>query len=231
MNPVLVALDTPDLESARSLAKSVRPYVGGYKVGLELMMAAGPRSVAEIAQLGMPVFADAKLHDIPNTVKGAAGQIARQGARWITVHAAGGRAMLEAAIEGAASTGSADCGILAVTVLTSLDTADLEAAGLGSDITAISLSLARHAAESSAEGVVCSPNEVADIAAANLGLITVTPGIRPAGTSGHDQKRTATPESALQAGADLLVIGRAITAADDPAAAAARIAATLPAIS
>ena len=139
--------------------------------------------------------------------------------------------MLEAAIEGAASTGSADCGILAVTVLTSLDTADREAAGLGSDITAISLSLARHAAESSAEGVVCSPNEVADIAAANLGLITVTPGIRPAGTSGHDQKRTATPESALQAGADLLVIGRAITAADDPAAAAARIAATLPAIS
>lgn len=222
VNPVLVALDLPDREEARRLAKAVKPHVGGFKVGLELIMAAGPVVISDMADLGLPVFADAKLHDIPNTVAGAAREIGERGARWVTVHSSGGRAMIESAVDGMRQGG--DGGVLAVTVLTSLSETDLAEIGMGRDLTAQTVRLASLAAGSGAEGVVCSPLELGAIKNAQPGLLMVTPGIRPEGTGVDDQVRIATPRSALDAGADLLVIGRPITSAPDPAAAASRIA-------
>lgn len=222
VNPVLVALDVPDRDAALSLARLVLPHVGGFKVGLELLMACGPSVISDLAELGLPVFADAKLHDIPNTVGGAAREIGKRGARWVTVHSSGGRAMVEAAVEGMNGAGSG--GVLAVTVLTSLSAPDLPAIGVVPDVTELAVKLAGLAANAGAEGVVCSPLELHAIGRAHPGLIRVTPGIRPPGSDPGDQKRVATPRAALDAGADFLVVGRAITAAPDPAAEAARIA-------
>lgn len=217
MNPILVALDLPDLSRAQALARSLAPVVGGFKVGLELLMAEGGRAVSQIADLGQPVFADAKLHDIPNTVYRAAKQLAMRDARWVTVHASGGPEMLEAANEGLhAGAPASDVGILGVTVLTSLDRESLELKSTDGSVLDITLSLATRSAEAGLEGVICSPQEVSDIKTHHPMLRTVTPGIRPVGIETHDQKRTATPLEALQMGADFLVIGRPITAAPDP---------------
>lgn len=228
VNPVLVALDFDDRLEARSMASSLSSHVGGFKVGLELIMSSGPSIISEMAELGLPVFADVKLHDIPNTVLGAARAIGSHGARWLTVHAAGGRAMIEAAVEGMSASRAGDGnGILAVTMLTSLNSKDLEEIPLESGIEEASLALAALAAEAGAEGVVCSPHEVAAIDESQPSLVKVTPGIRRPGSGSDDQKRVATPEQALAAGADWLVIGRAITAASNPVRAAKEIAASL----
>lgn len=228
VNPILVALDFDDPVKARSLASALSGHVGGFKVGLELIMSSGPAVISEIAELGLPVFADVKLHDIPNTVRKAARAVGSHGARWLTVHAAGGRAMIEAAIDGmSAYRSSGGNGILAVTVLTSLNRKDLEEVRLGSDVEEVTLALAALAADARAEGIVCSPNEVSAVARSEPSLLRVTPGIRPSGSASQDQKRVATPDDALAAGADWLVVGRAITAAPDPVGAAKEIAASL----
>ncbi len=223
MNPILVALDVDSLGRAEELAASLSPHVGGFKVGLELIMAEGPIAVTAIAGSGLPVFADVKLHDIPNTVKGAVSQIVSHGARWVTAHASGGRAMLEAAVEAAGE----EAGVLAVTVLTSLDASDLAATGVARGPEDQVLAMAGLAAATGAEGVVCSPREVELIKATYPGLMAVTPGVRTVEREHDDQKRVATPVEAINAGSDYLVIGRAITAAADPSAAAASIRASL----
>lgn len=223
--PVLVALDVPTLESAEELADGLVDHVGGFKVGLELLMAEGPRAVSAIAERGLPVFADAKLHDIPNTTKRAAAELAANGARWVTVHAMGGGGMIEAAAEGMGR--GRESGVLGVTVLTSLDDSDLADLGVTRSIPDQVASLARLAESHGAEGVVCSPQEAPVVKTVASGLLTVTPGIRPVSVGRDDQKRVTTPRRALEGGADLLVIGRAITGADDPVSAAARIAADI----
>lgn len=225
MNPVLVALDYSDLDRALSVARETSDHVGGYKVGLELLMAEGPRAVATIAEIGLPVFADAKLHDIPNTVAGAARQLASHGARWVTVHAAGGSDMMSAAVDGLAQGAEGrEVGMLTVTVLTSLDEADLESIGLAGPISRRTVALAKLGRGAGTEGVVVSPHEVAAVRDAAPNLLIVTPGIRPDGAGSQDQKRFATPDMALAAGADLLVIGRAITEAGEPREAARAVA-------
>lgn len=224
VNPILVALDVSDLARAERLARSLGSYVGGFKVGLELLMGEGPESVSRIAELGLPVFADAKLHDIPNTTERAARQLAAHGARWITAHATGGSRMIEAAASGlTAGSEGRKAGVLAVTVLTSLDQTDLETLGMPGSIRARSVELARLARRAGAEGVICSPLEVASVRTLSPQFLVVTPGIRPGGSAHGDQKRTATPVEALRAGADFIVVGRAITEASDPVASATSI--------
>lgn len=228
MNPVLVALDFDDAAKARSVASSLAKHVGGFKVGLELIMSSGPSVISEIAELGLPVFADVKLHDIPNTVRGAARAVGSRGARWLTVHATGGRSMIEAAIEGMSAYQPPETnGVLAVTVLTSLESSDLDDIGMRSDVGESTLSLTGLASDVGAEGVVCSAREVASVARVGPSLLKVTPGIRLAGSDSQDQKRVATPGEALAAGADWIVLGRAITAAPDPVGAAQEVAASL----
>lgn len=219
---ILVALDVPTAEEAVRLARAVAPHVGGFKVGLGLLFGPGPATVAAIAEIGKPVFADAKLHDIPSQVERAARRLAALGARWITAHAAGGVPMLEAAVAGAAaaSTGS---GILAVTVLTSLGDADVERLAPGSSPGKLTSRLTRSAREAGCEGVICSARELGVVAQVAPDLVKVTPGIRPAGEAAGDQERTMTPAEAIARGADYLVIGRPITGATDPVAAAAAI--------
>ena len=224
VNPILVALDVSDLARAERLARSLDGYVGGFKVGLELLMGEGPESVSRIAELGLPVFADAKLHDIPNTTERAARQLAAHGARWISAHATGGSRMIEAAASGlTAGSEGRKVGVLAVTVLTSLDQTDLETLGMPGSVRARSVELARLARRAGAEGVICSPLEVASVKKLSPQFLVVTPGIRPGGSAHGDQKRTATPVEALRAGADFIVVGRAITEASDPVASATSI--------
>ena len=221
--PVAVALDTSSGEEAVRLARAVAPHVGAFKIGLELLSGPGPMLVSALAELGKPVFCDAKLHDIPNTVEKAAANLARAGARWITAHAAGGSAMLEAAVRGA-HRGREGTGILAITVLTSLSAADLAAVGLGDSLGRQVARTARLARDAGAEGVVCGVKELGDVAQVAPDLMRVTPGIRPPDTGHDDQARVATPIEALERGSNLLVIGRPITSAPDPVAAAAAIA-------
>jgi orotidine-5'-phosphate decarboxylase len=220
VSPVLVALDFSHSDEAKAMARSLAPHVGGFKVGLELLLSEGPDMVSDIAALGLPVFVDAKLHDIPNTVGGAARALGRHGARWVTVHAGGGQTMIEEAVTGLDSGSDAGAGILVVTVLTSLDDGDLASVGVhrtvGDQVEAMSLL----AGSSGAEGVVCAPTEIARARAASADLLVVTPGIRMAGGESHDQKRVSDPKTALAAGADYLVVGRAITRATDPVEAA-----------
>lgn len=224
VNPILVALDVSDLARAERLAKSLDGYVGGFKVGLELLMGEGPESVSRIAEFGLPVFADAKLHDIPNTTERAARRLAARGARWITAHATGGSRMIEAAASGlTAGSEGRKVGVLAVTVLTSLDQADLETLGVSNSVRTQSVELARMARRAGAEGVICSPSEVVSVKALSPEFLAVTPGIRPVGSAHGDQKRTSTPVEALRAGADFIVVGRAITEAADPVASASSI--------
>lgn len=229
-NPVLVALDLPTAERAVRMAQALLPHVGGFKVGLELLMGPGPATIGAIAQLGKPVFADAKLHDIPNTVEAAAEALGRMGARWVTVHASGGETQLRAAAAGLhRGAGERPVGVLAVTVLTSLDDADLARVGVQSTAGKQTSRLAKLAAAAGVEGVICSPKELGVVESVAPDLVKVTPGIRPT-PSVDDQKRVTTPEAALARGADYLVIGRPITRAEDPAAAAAAIAASIASI-
>lgn len=222
-NPIMVAIDTTDRDSALALAGAVAHSVGAFKVGLGLLHGPGPGLVADLRDLGRPVFVDAKLHDIPTQVERAARALGRAGARWLTAHISGGSEMLAAAVAGIADGSEGSGGVLGVSVLTSLDNAALAEIGIRESSEDLVAQMARVAEAEGAEGVVCSPREIALVRTAAPGIAIVTPGIRPAGTAAGDQRRTATPREALASGADWLVIGRAITAADDPAAAAARI--------
>jgi orotidine-5'-phosphate decarboxylase len=242
LSPIFVAIDTPDLRRAVLLAEAVRAEAGGVKLGLEFFCANGPVGVREIARLGLPIFLDLKLHDIPNTVAKAVEALAPIAPAVLTVHAAGGRAMLEAAKAAALPTTK----IVGVTVLTSLDEGDLGAAGVSGSPADQVRRLADLARDSGLDGIVCSGAEVAAARAAWPEGYFVVPGIRPApfvpsevegrvstsldtnGAGGKDdQKRVVTPRQALEDGASMLVIGRPITAADDPARAIATIAAEL----
>lgn len=222
--PIAVALDAPDLETAARWAGLVTPHVSTVKVGLELYLRYGPGIVASIrGASGVQVFLDLKLHDIPATVAGAARAVARLRPELLTVHAAGGPEVIRAAVAGAP-----DTMIAAVTVLTSLNSADLERIGVSGPLTDTVRRLSALAVAAGARGLVCSPQEVAAVRQeVGPDVLLITPGVRPAGSAADDQARTATPEEALRAGADLLVIGRPITGAPDPGAAAAAIAAPL----
>lgn len=216
MNPIIVALDVPDADEAFTLATKLAPWVGGFKVGLELLMGAGPDVIRRVGALGAPVFVDAKLHDIPNTVGGAARQLAAAGARWVTVHGSGGGEMIEAAVGGLGD----ESGVLVVTVLTSLDGAQLRETGVDRSVNSQVVAISELAARAGAEGVVCSILEAAGAKRAAPSLRVVTPGIRSSGSVPDDQKRTGTLAEALAAGADMVVVGRAITSAQDVVAAA-----------
>jgi orotidine-5'-phosphate decarboxylase len=224
MAPIAVALDAPDLNTAARWASLVTPHVSTVKIGLELYLRYGPETVASIrGASAVDVFLDLKLHDIPATVAGAARAVARLRPKLLTVHAAAGPAAIRAAAEAAP-----DTQIVAVTVLTSLSDVDLELLGVTGPVCDAVRRLAVLSVAAGARGLVCSPQEVAAVRSEVGSDITlVTPGVRPAGAQAHDQARVATPEAALSAGADLLVIGRPITGAADPGAAAAAIAASL----
>ncbi len=223
-NPVFVALDTPDLDRALQWAQAVRPHVGGLKIGLEFITACGPEGVRRVAALGLPVFADVKFHDIPNTVAAASREIARLGAVIFNMHATGGATMMR---EAAAAARAVDLKVkvIGVTVLTSIDDAVIDSVGQRGPAAEQVVRLARLAQASSLDGVVCSAHEIALIRkACGPDFLLVVPGIRPAGSDLADQKRVMTPAEAARAGADILVIGRPITRAPDPAAAAKAIA-------
>jgi len=222
MAGLIVALDDDDLVAAEALARSLKGAVDAFKVGLTLFAAHGPEALFEIGQHGR-VFCDLKLHDIPTQVRGAAHSLASKGVWLTTVHASGGRAMVAAAVEGAGAAGSGTL-VAAVTVLTSLDASELALVGFGSDPAAQVLRLASLAVSAGAQALVCSPQEVAAVRAeVGPGVLLVTPGVRPAGGDVGDQSRVATPAAAVAAGADYLVVGRPITAAVDPRAAAEAI--------
>ncbi len=221
---ILVALDVAELEVAVNLARALRPAVGGFKVGLELCTALGvPAVVAALAEVGGPLFLDLKLHDIPHTVAGAVRAACALGAGvgMLTLHCQGGAAMLQAAVAAAAAAPRRPL-LLGVTVLTSIDaTALREELGVANALEEHVVNLARLAQRCGLDGVVASPHEVAAIRrACGPGLLIVTPGVRPVWAATGDQRRVLTPAEALAAGADYLVIGRPITAAADPLAAA-----------
>ncbi|MFI9590800.1 orotidine-5'-phosphate decarboxylase [Nonomuraea sp. NPDC052265] len=222
--PIAVALDAPDLETAARWASLVTPHVSTIKVGLELYLRYGPDVIASVrGASGVQIFLDLKLHDIPNTVAGAAKAVSRLRPAILTVHAAGGTAMIRAAVESAPQTK-----IAAVTILTSLNESDLDRIGLAGPADEAVRRLAALSVEAGATALVCSPNEVAAVRAeVGPGITLITPGVRPQGADVQDQVRVATPEQALADGADLLVIGRPITGSADPGATAAAIAASL----
>ncbi len=209
-----VALDVSDLDRAVALAEQVAPWFGVAKVGLELYSAAGPDAIARIRALDLDVFADIKLHDIPTTVERAARVLGRQGVRYLNFHAAGGVEMLRAGVAGLAE-GARDAGHgpaipIAVTVLTS----DPDAGAFEQRL--------QHAIEAGCGGVVCSVREIERVHAERRDLVTIVPGVRFANGDLHDQARVGTPEEVARAGGDVLVIGRAVTHADDPRVAARR---------
>ncbi|MFZ6762394.1 orotidine-5'-phosphate decarboxylase [Pseudoroseomonas sp. WGS1072] len=228
---IIAALDTAEADRAEAWARAVAPHVGLVKVGLELFCAAGPAVVRRLAA-HRPVFLDLKFHDIPNTAAGAVRSVCAGGAppAMLTLHGGGGAAMIEAARRAAEeAAGPARPAILAVTVLTSFTAAALAETGVSGGPTQQVLRLARLALEAGADGLVCSPQEVGRLRDAfGAAPLLVVPGIRPAGSAVGDQARVATPEEAVAAGADWLVVGRPITGAAEPGAAAAAIAASLP---
>jgi orotidine-5'-phosphate decarboxylase len=225
-NPILCAIDTPDLARAQTLIAATAGAVGGVKLGLEFFVAHGPAGVRQAAGAEKNLFLDLKLHDIPNTVAGAVKSSLTLDPLLLTLHCAGGAAMMRAAAE---ARGSARTKLLGVTVLTSLDDSDLAATGQTGPAAAQVRRLALLAQASGLDGVVCSPQEVAMLrAACGKGFLLVVPGIRPAGAAVGDQKRVQTPRDAIDAGADYLVIGRPITEAPDPQAAARAILGELP---
>lgn len=212
-----IALDVDDLVEAVRIAKAVKPYFGVAKIGLELYSAVGPDGISSLNDLGFEVFADIKLHDIPTTVGRAATVFGALGVRYLNFHAAGGEVMLRAGAEGLL-TGASNAGLpepvpLAVTVLTSDADAPVE----------VLRERAALAVAAGCRGVVCAASDVAVIRSVDPALVCVTPGIRPAGVDPHDQGRAATPAAAIGAGADVLVVGRAVTHAEDRAAAASAI--------
>jgi orotidine-5'-phosphate decarboxylase len=226
-SPIFCAIDRPDLAGALELARALRDVVGGLKLGLEFVTANGPDGVRQVVALGLPVFLDVKFHDIPNTVAGAVRAAGSLGVAMLTLHVSGGPAMLHAAVE-AAHLREPCPELLGVTVLTSMDDADLAAIGVADKVTGQVLRLAELAWNSGLDGVICSPHEVV-LLRERFGreFKLVVPGIRPADFGARDQKRTMVPAEAIAAGADLLVIGRPITAAPDPRAAAIAIAAEI----
>ena len=226
-NPVYVALDTTDPDYARQLAERVRGSVGGLKLGLEFFNAHGPDGIRPFLDMGMPVFLDLKYHDIPNTVAGACRAAAQLGVSILNVHAQGGMAMMKAASEAVKSV-SPSTKLIAVTMLTSIGDEDLPSVGLTPPVGDQVLRLASLAQQSGLDGVVCSAHEIARLRS-ELGpdFLLVVPGIRPAGADVGDQKRVMGPTEARDAGASILVIGRPITGASDPAQAARAIAESL----
>jgi orotidine-5'-phosphate decarboxylase len=222
--PVAVALDAPDIETAARWATSVTPYVSTVKIGLELYLLYGPSVVATVrGGSGVSVFLDLKLHDIPNTVAGATRAVSKLRPEILTVHAAGGGDMIKAAVESAP-----DTIVAGVTLLTSIGDEVLAETGVAGPVSDAVRRLAVMAVAAGARGLVCSPQEVAAVRAeVGPDIMLITPGIRPSGADSHDQARVATPEEAIKAGADLLVVGRPITRAADPGAAAAAIASSL----
>jgi len=243
--PLFCAIDTPDRDAALRLARECQAAGAGVKLGLEFFVAHGPAGVRDVVALGAPVFLDLKFHDIPNTVEAACREAARLGVRFLTVHASGGTAMLQAAVKGVRH-GAADAAntrlaggklfevprLLAVTVLTSLAADDLAAVGVEAAPDAQVLRLAGLARAAGVDGVVCSAHELAAIRQGfGPELLTVVPGIRPDWAATGDQKRVMTPAAALAAGADYLVIGRPITGSTNPNEALAWIQAEIAAAS
>ncbi len=223
MNPIFLALDMPRLDSALALAQKVKGHVGGLKLGLEFFCAHGHHGVHELAHVGLPIFLDLKLHDIPNTVAAAMQSIHVLEPAIVTVHAAGGRAMMEDAKAAAGER----CKVVAVTLLTSLDEADMAATGVSGSAHDQVLRLADLAQEAGLDGIVCSGQEVAGVHKRWKDGFLVVPGLRPANGNLADQKRTVTPRAARDAGASVLVIGRPISRAEDPVAVARAIEGTL----
>ena len=222
-NPVYLALDLPQLDAAKALAGKVKSHVGGIKLGLEFFCAHGHHGVHEIAHLGLPVFLDLKLHDIPNTVAGAMQAIHVLEPSIVTVHASGGRAMMEDA-KAAAHNGTK---VVAVTMLTSMDDRDLARTGVRGNAHEQVMRLAELAEAAGLDGIVCSGQEVASVRKQWKDGFFVVPGLRMAGNGSGDQKRVVTPRQARDDGASVLVVGRPISRADDPVAAARAIEATL----
>lgn len=222
-SPLYLAIDTPHLDAAQTLASTVRRHVGGFKLGLEFFCANGHHGVHEIAKIGLPIFLDLKLHDIPNTVAKAVQALRPLEPAIITVHAAGGRAMLEEA-KAAAGTHTR---VVAVTVLTSLDSVDLDDIGVGGSPHDQVERLAALAKATGLDGIVCSGQEVKAARRAWPGGFFVVPGVRPADGKIGDQKRIVTPQQAMNDGASILVVGRPISQAADPDLAARAIEATL----
>ena len=218
-NPIIVALDFEDAIQARALIARLGGATDFYKVGMELYASEGMQFVRELAEAAKQVFLDLKLYDIPETVKRATAQVAKTGARFLTVH--GSNAVMRAAVEGR---GASRLGLLAVTVLTSFDREDLAELGYPSSIEDLVALRVKNAMAAGMDGIVCSAREAAAVRAlAGPGAILVTPGVRSASAAVGDQKRVATPAEAIAAGADYLVIGREITRAADPRAEAVRI--------
>ena len=222
-SPIWVAIDTPDIARAQAIATGLGRHVGGIKLGLEFFCANGRAGVRTMSALGLPVFLDLKLHDIPNTVAKAVQSLSPLIPAILTVHAGGGRAMMEDA-KAAAPSG---CRVVAVTVLTSLDAGDLASAGVAGNVHDQVLRLTAAAREAGLDGVVCSGSEVAAAHAAWHDGFFVVPGVRPSDGDTADQKRVVTPRAALDAGASILVVGRPITQAQDPLAAVRAIESTL----
>ena len=222
-SPIWIAIDTPDLERAHDIAKRVAKHVGGIKLGLEFFAANGRSGVHEMAKLHLPIFLDLKLHDIPNTVAKAVQALRLLDPAILTVHATGGRAMMEDA-KAAAPSGTK---VVAVTVLTSLDESDLAAAGVAGNAHDQVMRLTAAAREAGLDGVVCSGNEVKAVHKFWPNGFFVVPGVRPANGQSADQKRIVTPRQALDDGASILIVGRPITQASNPEIAVRAIEATL----
>jgi orotidine-5'-phosphate decarboxylase len=226
-SPVFCAIDRPDLDGALALGRSLAGAVGGLKIGLEFVTANGPDGVRRMVDLGLPVFLDVKFHDIPTTVAGAVRQAAGLGIAMLTLHVSGGPAMLRAAIDATREVELCPQ-LLGVTVLTSIDDADLAALGLSDKVADHVLRLGEIAWNAGLDGLVCGPQEITLLRERFEDKVKiVVPGIRPAGSPRSDQKRTLSPAEAIARGADVLVIGRPITAAPDPRAAAMAAAAEI----
>jgi len=212
-SPIILAVDTDDLEIAKRWVSITNPYIGVFNLGLEFFIKFGQAGVKAVqAETEKPLFLDLKLHDIPNTVSKSALQVADLAPMFLTVHASGGRAMINAAAQSLPATK-----ITAVTVLTSLDSADLKEVGMGKDAQDLAIQLAKLSVSAGAKAIVCSPKEISQIRnAVGDQVLIITPGVRPSGTlSSDDQKRTMDPKTAIAEGADYLVIGRPITKAAD----------------
>jgi orotidine-5'-phosphate decarboxylase len=226
-NPIFAGLDTNDRAEAEQLAIALAPEIGGLKIGLEFFYAFGREGYLAVAATGAPIFLDLKLHDIPNTVAGGIRSACTLNPAIINVHASGGVAMMKAAADAAAEADMPPM-VIAVTVLTSLDDADLHAQGISGSAADQVLRLANSAQKAGLHGVVCSPKEISLLRReCGPDFKLIVPGIRPAGADIGDQKRVMTPEQALGEGADILVISRPIIRADNPALAARAIAQTL----
>jgi len=229
---IFCAIDTTDLDHAINLASSLSGVIGGAKLGKEFFAAHGPQGVRAVAKAGMPIFLDVKYHDIPNTVAGAIRAVTPLGLRIVNVHAAGGLEMMkragDAAREAAGKAGVEVPWVIAVTILTSMDQGDLDDVGLKGPIEERVVKLAELTRKAGLDGVVCSAQEITPVRKA-LGpdFKLITPGIRPGWATSDDQKRIVTPADAVAMGSDVLVIGRPITKADDPVAAAQKIVAEL----